>query len=69
MTGPVIQQYRDELGGYGAVPTTMIPMGRFGEETDMAGTILYLASKAGSYCNGVVVVLDGGRLGTFPSIN
>jgi NAD(P)-dependent dehydrogenase (short-subunit alcohol dehydrogenase family) len=69
MSGPVVQQYRDDSGGYGPVPTTMIPMGRFGEEKDMAGTILYLASKAGSYCNGVVVVLDGGRLCTFPSIN
>ncbi|EFZ02719.2 short chain dehydrogenase family protein [Metarhizium robertsii] len=69
MTDSVIQQYRGEAGGYGVVPTTMIPMGRLGEEADMAGTILYLASKAGSYCNGVVVVLDGGRLNTFPSIN
>lgn len=69
MTDSIIQQYRGEAGGYGVVPTTMIPMGRLGEEADMAGTILYLASKAGSYCNGVVVVLDGGRLNTFPSIN
>ncbi|QPG94540.1 hypothetical protein C2857_006342 [Epichloe festucae Fl1] len=69
MSAPVIQKYRDDSGGYGPVPTTMVPMGRFGEETDMAGTILYLASKAGAYCNGVVVVLDGGRLNTFPSIN
>ncbi|KAK2591673.1 hypothetical protein QQS21_010633 [Conoideocrella luteorostrata] len=69
MSSSFIEQYRIDSGGYGAVPTTMVPMGRFGEETDMAGTILYLASRAGSYCNGVVVVLDGGRLSTFPSIN
>ncbi|KAG6031992.1 hypothetical protein E4U41_007353 [Claviceps citrina] len=69
MSDSVVQQYRDESGGYGPVPTSMIPMGRIGQETDMAGVILYLASRAGSYCNGVVVVLDGGRLNTFPSIN
>lgn len=69
MSAPMIQKYRDESGRYGPVPTTMVPMGRFGEETDMARTILYLASKAGAYCNSVVVVLDGGRLNMFPSIN
>lgn len=63
MTEHVVNNYAD------GVPTTMIPMGRFGDEKDMGGTILYLASKAGSYCNGVVVVVDGGRLNTFPSTN
>ncbi|KAK6073938.1 short chain dehydrogenase [Seiridium cupressi] len=33
----------------------------------VGGTILYLASRAGAYCNGTVIVSDGGRLGTFPS--
>ncbi|RYP08782.1 hypothetical protein DL764_001693 [Monosporascus ibericus] len=40
---------------------------RPGDEQDMAGAILYLASRAGAYCNGAVIVSDGGRLGTFPS--
>ncbi|RYP11956.1 hypothetical protein DL765_007535 [Monosporascus sp. GIB2] len=40
---------------------------RPGDEKDMAGAILYLASRAGAYCNGAVIVSDGGRLGTFPS--
>ncbi|KAK4674158.1 hypothetical protein QC763_117980 [Podospora pseudopauciseta] len=39
-----------------------IPARRFGGEEEMAGTILYLASRAGSYCNGMVLVNDGGRL-------
>ncbi|RYP39519.1 hypothetical protein DL766_000341 [Monosporascus sp. MC13-8B] len=40
---------------------------RPGNEKDMAGAILYLASRAGAYCNGAVIASDGGRLGTFPS--
>jgi len=46
---------------------SMIPAGRTGAEEDMAGTILYLASRAGAYCNGNVQLLDGGRLGVLPS--
>jgi NAD(P)-dependent dehydrogenase (short-subunit alcohol dehydrogenase family) len=40
-----------------------VPARRFGGEEEMGGTILYLASRAGAYCNGVVLVNDGGRLG------
>ncbi|ERS95414.1 short chain dehydrogenase reductase [Sporothrix schenckii 1099-18] len=39
-----------------------IPARRFGTDTDMAGTILYLASPAGGFCNGLTLVFDGGRL-------
>lgn len=44
-----------------------IPARRFGGDEEMAGTILYLASRAGSYCNGTVLLNDGGRLGMMPS--
>lgn len=40
-----------------------IPARRFGGEEEMAGMILYLASRAGSFCNGLMLVADGGRLG------
>lgn len=36
------------------------PLGRIGAPTDMAGTSLFLASKAGSYLNGTVIPVDGG---------
>ncbi|KAI1387704.1 NAD(P)-binding protein [Hypoxylon trugodes] len=59
MSAPII-----EKGGIGK---NMIPLERAGDEKDMGGTILYLASRAGAYCNGTVIVTDGGRLTTFPS--
>jgi NAD(P)-dependent dehydrogenase (short-subunit alcohol dehydrogenase family) len=39
-----------------------IPARRFGGEEEMGGTVLYLAGRAGSFCNGLVLVNDGGRL-------
>ncbi|KAK3994385.1 gluconate 5-dehydrogenase [Cladorrhinum sp. PSN332] len=39
-----------------------IPARRFGGDEEMAGLILYLAGRPGSYCNGSVFVADGGRL-------
>ncbi|KAI0456830.1 short chain dehydrogenase [Xylaria acuta] len=44
-----------------------MPARRFGTEEEMAGTILYLASKAGAYCNGTIFNFDGGRLAVVPS--
>ncbi|KAK9460099.1 uncharacterized protein V1516DRAFT_678958 [Lipomyces oligophaga] len=49
------------------IPKSVIPLGRAGDDEEMAGTILYLASKAGAYCNGSVMVTDGGRMCSFPS--
>lgn len=37
-----------------------IPMGRHAEPEEMAGTVLYLVSNAGSYTNGECIVVDGG---------
>ncbi|HVL80580.1 MAG TPA: SDR family oxidoreductase [Actinomycetota bacterium] len=39
---------------------TSIPIGRHGEPEDMAGTAIYLSSKAGAFVTGAVVVVDGG---------
>lgn len=51
----------------GAFARDFIPAERLGREEDMAGTILYLASQAGSYLNGSVVLIDGGRISTQPA--
>jgi 3-oxoacyl-[acyl-carrier protein] reductase len=39
-----------------------IPMGRFGEDGDLDGALLLLASDAGRYMTGATVVVDGGQV-------
>jgi NAD(P)-dependent dehydrogenase (short-subunit alcohol dehydrogenase family) len=39
-----------------------IPLGRIGKPEDIAGTCLFLSSKAGAYVNGATIALDGGSL-------
>lgn len=36
------------------------PLGRIGQASDVAGTAIYLSSRAGAYTNGAVVLVDGG---------
>jgi NAD(P)-dependent dehydrogenase (short-subunit alcohol dehydrogenase family) len=48
-------------------PASVIPEQRMGDQQDIAGAILYLASRAGAYCNGNVLVTDGGRLSLTPA--
>ena len=38
------------------------PLGRFGEPYHVAGTVLWLASNAGSFTSGQNIVVDGGTL-------
>ena len=51
----------------GSFPADSIPATRAGTEEDIAGAILFLVSRAGAYCNGCVMLSDGGRTGIFPS--
>ena len=39
-----------------------IPMGRFGQGVDLAGTVLFLASNASAYVTGQCIAVDGGFL-------
>ncbi|KAK3492848.1 uncharacterized protein B0T23DRAFT_429076 [Neurospora hispaniola] len=69
MAAPIVQAAGGSMTGGGVIPLDKktVPLGRMGDEFDMAGQILYLASRAGAYLNGNVIVVDGGRLTTFPS--
>jgi NAD(P)-dependent dehydrogenase (short-subunit alcohol dehydrogenase family) len=37
------------------------PSGRLGEAEDIAGAVVYMASRAGSHLNGAVLAIDGGE--------
>jgi NAD(P)-dependent dehydrogenase (short-subunit alcohol dehydrogenase family) len=39
-----------------------IPVGRFGEDGDLDGALLLLASEAGRYIAGATIVVDGGQM-------
>jgi NAD(P)-dependent dehydrogenase (short-subunit alcohol dehydrogenase family) len=40
-----------------------IPLQRMGTEEDMAGACIYLSSRAGAWCTGVILNVDGGAVG------
>ncbi|KAK2757117.1 hypothetical protein FQN54_005087 [Arachnomyces sp. PD_36] len=46
----------------GSFGVDQIPLTRSGSEEDIAGVILWLAGRTGSYVNGNIVISDGGRL-------
>ena len=46
----------------GAAITREIPVGRFGEERDLDGALLLLASDAGRFITGATIVVDGGQM-------
>jgi 3-oxoacyl-[acyl-carrier protein] reductase len=48
--------------GPGADMTRDIPVGRFGEERDLDGALLLLASDAGRFITGATIVVDGGHM-------
>jgi len=56
------------FAGAHVLGTEVSPSGRTGSEEDFAGTVLYLASRAGAYLNGETLVTDGGRLSQLPAV-
>ncbi len=49
-------------GAQGAAIKREIPVGRFGEERDLDGALLLLASDAGRFIAGTTIVVDGGQM-------
>lgn len=52
-----------DISADGAFPREQYVAGRGGREEEMAGTTLYLASRAGAFCSGSILLVDGGQLG------
>jgi NAD(P)-dependent dehydrogenase (short-subunit alcohol dehydrogenase family) len=48
------------LEAFGAEIAAASPLGRIGRASDLAGTAVYLASRASAYLTGIVLALDGG---------
>lgn len=69
MSAPIIQAMGADIDSSGVIPvdTSAVPLGRMGDVYEMGGTVLWMLSRAGAYCNGNIVVMDGGRLSTFPA--
>jgi 3-oxoacyl-[acyl-carrier protein] reductase len=59
----VTEMNRDYLlSAQGAAIKREIPVGRFGEERDLDGALLLLASDAGRFIAGTTIVVDGGQM-------
>ncbi|KAF2092191.1 NAD(P)-binding protein [Saccharata proteae CBS 121410] len=65
LLGPILEQ--GKANKEGAFDKRFIPAERAGTEEEIAGTVLYMASKAGGYLNGSIILVDGGRLGVLSS--
>jgi NAD(P)-dependent dehydrogenase (short-subunit alcohol dehydrogenase family) len=56
-----------DLTEEGAFARSFLPAERAGSAADIAGVLLYLASRAGAYVNGSVMLVDGGKIATVPA--
>lgn len=53
MMAATLKEFKEQIEG-------RIPLGRIGTPQDIAGTCLFLSSRAGAYVNGANISLDGG---------
>ncbi|CAG9950268.1 unnamed protein product [Clonostachys rosea f. rosea IK726] len=67
MTKEIVKATEDLKRNPEAYASQVSPLGRHGNAQDIAGCVLWLASKAGSWLSGMVVVTDGGKLSITPS--
>jgi NAD(P)-dependent dehydrogenase (short-subunit alcohol dehydrogenase family) len=54
-TKATLEQFKDVI-------ESGVPLGRIGSPQDVAGTCIWLGSRAGSWVNGATIALDGGTI-------
>jgi NAD(P)-dependent dehydrogenase (short-subunit alcohol dehydrogenase family) len=52
----------ETLRTFGEVIKSNVPRGRIGEPEDIAGTCIFLSSRAGAFVTGTILPLEGGLL-------
>nr|POE54508.1 putative oxidoreductase ygcw [Quercus suber] len=62
-----VEGHEGMFAGAHTMATEVCPATRSGSEQDFAGTVLFMASPAGAYLNGVTMLTDGGRLSQLPA--
>ena len=60
--GLVPSKMSEQLRSYASDDALVPPLQRFGAAGDMAGAVIYLSSRAGSWVTGTTLVVDGGAL-------
>ena len=58
--GPFASEMNKDARDHGDQVAKRVPAGRVGEDDDMAGAAIYLASRAGDYVVGSTLIVDGG---------
>lgn len=66
--GPFASDMNRAARDHADVVATRVPAGRVGSDEDMAGTAIYLASRAGDYVVGAAIAVDGGIVYANPGI-
>ena len=59
---PMIQAFSLPAGVSEAALAKIMPLGRFGQAHEVAGTIAFLCSEDATYINGSAIVVDGGMI-------
>ena len=67
MFKPYIVDKTKKITEEGVFSRAYQPAERAGSVEDMAGLTLYMASRAGAFVNGSVMLVDGGKLATMPA--